>query len=107
MGTIAGALVIAGGLAACGGGRGSDNAAQNTAGNDKIPCPHGELAKVTKPVNISYWHGLTAANKDELDTLTKPFNGSQNKVRVSCVAQPTYAEVREKYLTALRGGSLP
>src|SRR3954452_24094650 len=100
MGAIASALVIAGGLAACGGGGGSDNAAQNTAGNDKIPCPHGELAKVTKPVNISYWHGLTAANKDELDKHIEQFNGSQNKVHVSVVAQPSYDEVRQKYLTA-------
>ena len=70
-------------------------------------CPVGALDKVTSPVQITFWHATTANNAATLKTLVDTYNGSQSKVHVNLVYQGTYDESADKYLTALRGGTLP
>jgi len=71
-------------------------------------CPTDALAKATAPVDITFWYsGLKASNIDALKALTDQYNGAQKKVHVTLQFQGTYDEGADKYLTALRGGTLP
>jgi sn-glycerol 3-phosphate transport system substrate-binding protein len=71
------------------------------------PCPRGLLEGRTAPVEIIFWHSMTAANAETLRKLVDQFNAAQDRVQVRAVFQGTYTEARTKYLTALRGGGLP
>lgn len=93
-------------LAACGGdddggGGGGDTAAPESA------CPLEALEAATSPVNITFWHGMTANNELTLEALTDEYNAAQDKVKVNLAFQGTYDEMSDKYITALRGGELP
>jgi len=89
--------------AACGGGGSDDDGAA-----DDARCPVDALADATSPVEITFWHsGLRAGLLDAIKTLTDQYNAEQQKVRVSLQVQGTYEEGRDKYVTALRGGTLP
>src|SRR5437867_2146859 len=71
-------------------------------------CPTDALKDAKGPVNITFWYsGLKASNVDALKALTDEYNGSQQKVHVTLEFQGTYDEGASKYLTALRGGTLP
>lgn len=99
------ALVLGGlVLAACGGddsgGGGGDEVAT-------AACPMEVLEDVASPIEINFWHGMTANNETTLQALTDEYNSSQDKVRVKLVFQGTYDEMSDKYITALRGGELP
>ena len=88
--------------AACGGRKQADN---QRAGAP--PCPRGLLEGRTAPVEIIFWHSMTAANAETLTKLVEQFNAAQGSVQVRAVFQGTYTEARTKYLAALRGGGLP
>ncbi|MCU1373930.1 MAG: ABC-type sugar transport system, periplasmic component [Actinomycetia bacterium] len=88
---------------ACSGG-GSGGGGQADAGQ----CPVHALDKVTKPVDITFWQsGLSQALGDAIKTMANNYNASQQKVHVTVQFQGTYDEGADKYLTALRGGTLP
>jgi sn-glycerol 3-phosphate transport system substrate-binding protein len=91
--------------AACsGGGSGGDAAGGKGSGD----CPVHALDKVTKPVDITFWQsGLSQSLGDAIKTLVGNYNASQKKVHVTMQFQGTYDEGSDKYLTALRGGTLP
>jgi sn-glycerol 3-phosphate transport system substrate-binding protein len=91
--------------AACsGGGSGGDDAGGKGSGD----CPVHALDKVTKPVDITFWQsGLSQSLGDAIKTLVGNYNASQKKVHVTMQFQGTYDEGSDKYLTALRGGTLP
>lgn len=99
---VAGLLAIASLVAACGGGSGGSD---SSSGKDA--CPVDALAKATSPVEITFWHGMTASNETTLKALVQQYNESQKKVHVTAVYQGTYDDMSDKYITALRGGKLP
>lgn len=102
------ALVLGGlVLGACGGG--DDGGGGGGGGGDveASACPMEVLEEVTSPVEITFWHGMTANNETTLQALTDEYNQSQDKVKVNLVFQGTYDEMSDKYITALRGGDLP
>jgi sn-glycerol 3-phosphate transport system substrate-binding protein len=91
-------------VACGGGGGGSDGGAAPTS----VACPVAALAKATKPVDITFWYsGVKASNVDALKALVAAYDASQQKVHVTAQFQGTYDEASDKYLTALRGGTLP
>ncbi len=90
-------------LAACGGRR----AEQEPGAAGRPACPSGLLAAQAGPVEITFWHSMTAAAEETLTRLVNQFNAAQERVRVRAVFQGSYADLRNKYLTALRGGELP
>jgi sn-glycerol 3-phosphate transport system substrate-binding protein len=70
-------------------------------------CPVAAIDKVTSPVKITFWHTMTANNATTLQKLVDQYNASQHKVQVELVFQGTYDEAADKYVTGLRGGTLP
>lgn len=92
------ALPLTAMLAACGGGKG---------GGFSTECPTGLVGQGGGPVKITFWHAMTAANRDTLERMVAEFNASQDGVEVQPVFQGTYDENMTKYFTALRGGDLP
>lgn len=71
-------------------------------------CPIAKLAKVTKPVDITFWEVQQAKNQDSLAALANEFNASQTKVHVNLVQLPAYdPDEIQKYLSGLRTGDLP
>jgi sn-glycerol 3-phosphate transport system substrate-binding protein len=92
-------------LAACGGG---DDDGDGSGSGDASVCDTGALKDASAPVNITFWYsGLKASNVDALKALTDEYNASQQKVHVALEFQGNYDEGSSKYLTALRGGTLP
>lgn len=66
---------------------------------DDLPtCPTDALASVTEPVQITFWHGMTADNEKVLTELTDRYNASQDKVKVVLQNQGGYEQALDKYL---------
>ena len=91
--------------AACGGG--DDSGGGGGGGGDDAACPVDALDDAGGPVQVEFWHGMTADNEETLKALTDEYNSSQDKVKVKLVFQGGYDDIREKYVAALRGGKLP
>jgi sn-glycerol 3-phosphate transport system substrate-binding protein len=90
---------------ACGGG-GSDGG--EAGGKGGGACPVHALDDVTAPVDVTFWAGgMNQSLADAIKTLVDQYNGSQDKVHVDLQLQGTYDEASDKYLTALRGDTLP
>jgi sn-glycerol 3-phosphate transport system substrate-binding protein len=67
-----------------------------------------EETQPTGPVSITFWHSMTAANQDTLNSLVQTFNSSQNEVTVNLVFQGTYDDSLNKFLASLgRASELP
>lgn len=106
---VVAALVLAFASACGGDDSGSDGGSGGGGGGvvNAADCPVEALDDVTSPVEITFWHGMTAANETTLRRLVDEYNGSQDKVRVNAVFAGTYGETLDKTLTAMRGGQLP
>lgn len=91
-------------LAACGGGDDEGGGGDQVAAS---ACPLDALEAATAPVEITFWHGMTASNEETLEALTDEYNASQDQVRVTLAFQGPYEEIYDKYVTALRGDELP
>lgn len=61
-------------------------------------CPTDALDAVTSPVEITFWHGITADNEKVLTSLTDTYNASQDKVHVTLQNQGGYEQALDKYL---------
>ena len=70
-------------------------------------CPTKALDTAKGPVEISFWHSMSAANEDALKKLTEKYNAAQAKVKVALKYQGTYDESIQKYVAGVRGGELP
>ena len=66
---------------------------------DSLPaCPTDALASAAGPIEITFWHGMNAANQDALIALTDAYNASQTKVHVTLQNQGGYEATVDKYL---------
>jgi len=65
---------------------------------DLPACPTDALAAATGPIDITFWHGLTADNEKHLTELTDAYNAGQTKVHVTLQNQGGYEQVIDKYL---------
>jgi sn-glycerol 3-phosphate transport system substrate-binding protein len=61
------------------------------------PCPVEALDTITAPIEITFWHGMTAENEKALTELTDAYNASQAKVRVRLENQGGYKQTLDKY----------
>jgi sn-glycerol 3-phosphate transport system substrate-binding protein len=61
-------------------------------------CPVDALDDVEGPIEITFWHGMTADLEVALRELTDAYNASQSKVRVVLQNQGGYEQVLDKYL---------
>ena len=65
---------------------------------DLPTCNTGALDSATGPVEITFWHGMTADLEKELTRLTDAYNSSQSKVKVTLQNQGGYEQVIDKYM---------
>ena len=87
-------------------------AADGTSGgseqaSDLPDCPLDALTKAKGPVDITFWHAMTRANEDELKKLTDEYNASQDKVKVTLSASPSYQDNLTRYTAGLSSKQLP
>ena len=100
--------------AACGGGDdggeggGSGEGAQGRdAEVDETLCPVAALEAATGPVEVEFWHAMTASNEETLNEMVADYNASQDAVEVTAVFTGSYDETLDRYLNGLRSGELP
>jgi sn-glycerol 3-phosphate transport system substrate-binding protein len=82
-------------------GAASTEAPSTTAATplDSLPtCNPKALDSATGPVNITFWHGLTAELEKAITALTDQYNSSQTKVHVTLQNQGGYEQALDKYL---------
>lgn len=66
---------------------------------DELPaCPVDALGSATGPVEITFWHGMTADLEAALTRITEGYNASQTQVSVVLQNQGGYEDVMDKYL---------
>jgi sn-glycerol 3-phosphate transport system substrate-binding protein len=71
-------------------------------------CPTAALADADVPVEIEFWHAMSATTGEVLDELVAAYNDSQAEVHVTAVYQGGYDDNFNKYISTLRsGGTLP
>jgi len=70
-------------------------------------CPLTALKKSSGPVQLTFWHSMTRANEQTLQSLTDAFNSSQSQVKVNLVNQIDYVQTFTKYKAGLASGDLP
>jgi sn-glycerol 3-phosphate transport system substrate-binding protein len=71
-------------------------------------CPTAALAEAGGPVEIEFWHAMSATTGEVLDELVAAYNDSQTAVQVTAVYQGGYRDNFNKYISTLRsGGTLP
>jgi sn-glycerol 3-phosphate transport system substrate-binding protein len=56
---------------------------------------------------IQWWHAMTGANSEVVDTLSKEFNESQSDYKVTPVFKGTYPETLNAGIAAFRAGEAP
>lgn len=56
---------------------------------------------------IQWWHAMTGANNEVVETLSKEFNESQDEVKVVPVFKGTYPETLNAGIAAFRAGQAP
>ena len=98
-------------LAACGGGGDDGDDAAPAPPRDEVVdpgrCPVDALEAAEGPVEVTFWHTMTAANETTLQELVDRYHAEQDAVRVNLVFRGTYTENLEGYRAAARGGELP
>jgi sn-glycerol 3-phosphate transport system substrate-binding protein len=67
------------------------------------PCPTDALAAADSPVELTFWHGMTAELEKQLTALTDQYNASQSAVKVTLQNQGGYEQVIDKYLQSGQG----
>lgn len=98
------ALIAAG----CGGDDGGGDTADSGA-TGAAACPVDALKNAKGPVQVTFWHNLTATGKRTLEAIIADYNKSQNKVVVTPQAQGvSFEETLRKFkLAAEDGKGLP
>lgn len=71
--------------------------------DDLPPCPTDALDAADGPVEITFWHGMSADNEVALQALTDAYNASQDRVEVKLENQGGYEKVIDKYLLSDQG----
>jgi len=71
--------------------------------DDLPPCPTDALDSADGPVEITFWHGMSADNEVALQAVTDAYNASQDQVVVKLENQGGYEKVIDKYLLSDQG----
>lgn len=92
---------------ACGGDDDKASSVKDDTKLDSKDCPVDALAKVDKPVEITFWHSMADANESVLRSMIDDYNASQSRVKVNLQFQGSYDDTAKKYVATLRQGDLP
>jgi sn-glycerol 3-phosphate transport system substrate-binding protein len=66
------------------------------------------LAKVVaEPVELQWWHAMTAVNADRVNKIAADFNASQDAYKIVPVFKGSYAETMNAGVAAYRAGNAP
>jgi len=101
-----GLAVLAGALAACGGG-GSKPAATGSTASPAKANPIDAIDLTGKKVQLTFWHAKSGAKADKLISIINAFNSSQPVITVTPQSQGTYTDLYKKLLTSVAGGQVP
>lgn len=77
---------------------------QNQGGGSTCPV---KALKDADPVEITFWHQMTAENEVVLQELVAAFEAENPNISVQLVNQTTYVDLFEKYTAGLETGDLP
>jgi sn-glycerol 3-phosphate transport system substrate-binding protein len=87
---------------------GPDTAPASTAPADEGQCPTTALPDEGDPVEVEFWHSMSATTGVVIEQLIDDYNASQSRVHVTPVYQGGYADTFSKYVNTVRtGGELP
>jgi sn-glycerol 3-phosphate transport system substrate-binding protein len=64
-------------------------------------------AAVAEPIELQWWHAMTAVNADRVNKIAADFNASQDAYKIVPVFKGTYAETMNAGVAAYRAGSAP
>ncbi len=67
----------------------------------------GFAASANAVTEIQWWHAMTGANNDRVNTLAKRFNDSQTEYKVTAVFKGSYPEAMAAAIAAFRAGNAP
>ncbi|MDT6980175.1 ABC transporter substrate-binding protein [Levilactobacillus zymae] len=70
-------------------------------------CGRPNATTTTKPVTITFWHGMTDQHQATLDHLIRQFNHSQTRYRVVGSGQGDFASLQRKIIAAAKSKTLP
>lgn len=79
------------------------NATTTTTPLDALPACPVDALEGAGPVEITFWHGLTADNEDALIAVTDTYNAAQSQVKVILQNQGGYGETIDKYIQSSQG----
>lgn len=78
-----------------------------TAGAAALAMLAGQTAVASAQTELQWWHAMTGANNEVVETLSKEFNESQDAFKVVPVFKGTYPETLNAGIAAFRAGSQP
>jgi sn-glycerol 3-phosphate transport system substrate-binding protein len=71
-------------------------------------CLSGSLATaMAEPVELQWWHAMTAVNADRVNKLAADFNAAQAAYKIVPVFKGSYAETMNAGIAAYRAGNAP
>src|ERR1700756_2953921 len=71
-------------------------------------CLTAPLARAAaEPVELQWWHAMTAVNADRVNKIAADFNASQTAYKIVPVFKGSYAETMNAGLAAYRAGNAP
>ena len=66
------------------------------------------LAKaIAEPIELQWWHAMTAVNADRVNKIAADFNTSQDAYKIVPVFKGSYAETMNAGVAAYRAGNAP
>ena len=73
-----------------------------------VVCMTAPLAKaVAEPIELQWWHAMTAVNADRVNKIAADFNASQDAYKIVPVFKGSYAETMNAGVAAYRAGQAP
>ena len=64
-------------------------------------------AASAEPVELQWWHAMTAVNGERINKIAADFNASQKDYKVTAVFKGSYAEAMTAAIAAFRAGQAP
>ena len=65
------------------------------------------LPAAAEPIELQWWHAMTAINLERVNKLAADFNASQKDYKITPVYKGSYAETMTAAIAAFRAGSAP
>ena len=63
--------------------------------------------KITKPVEVEFWHAMSGSNEEALKKIVSDFESKNENIKIKLVFQGNYRELFDKLMAAAKGKTLP